>query len=100
MKKFDFRQAITILAILGVSGLVRPRAYKLHRADFIAEKIMFTRESSFQELPQSELPITRWRRSTEAFPSLLTVYERNRGSYDPEFEDWFDENILSELPTE
>ena len=100
MKKFDFRQAITILAILVVSVGVMPLAYKLHRADFEAEKIILTRESSFQELPRSELPITRWRRSTQAFSSLRTVYERNRGSYDPKFEDWFDENILNEFPSE
>lgn len=100
MKKIDLRQTITILAVLGVSAGVMPLAYKFFRADFIAERIMLAREASFQELPRSELPITRWRRSAEAFPSLRTVYERNKGSYDPEFEEWFDENILNELPSE
>ena len=100
MKKIDLRQAITILAILGVSVGIMPLAYKLFHADFMAEKIMLTRESSFRELPRSELPIARWSRATQAFPSLRTVYERNKGSYDPEFEEWFDENILNELPSE
>ena len=91
---------ITILAVFGVSAGVMPLAYKLSRSDFMAEKIMLTREASFLELPRSELPIARWRRSAEAFPSLRTLYERNKGSYDPEFEEWFDENILNELPSE
>ena len=100
MKQPDLRQAITILAVFGVSGAMMPLAYRLLRADFVAEKIVLTRESSFRELPRSELPITRWRRATQAFPSLRTVYERNKGSYDPEFEEWFDENILNGLPSE
>jgi len=100
MKKIDLRQAITILAVLGVSGGIMPLAYKLLRADFIAETIMLTRESSFRELPQSELPIARWRKATQAFPSLRTVYERDKGSYDPEFAEWYDENILNELPSD
>jgi len=100
MKKIDLGQAITILAILGVIGGIMLLAYELQRTDFMAARIMLTRESSFQELPRSELPIARWRRATQAFPSLRTVYERNKGSYDPEFEEWFDENILNELPSE
>ena len=100
MTKVDFRQAITILAVLGVSGGTMPLAYRLFRADFMAERIMLTRESSFRELPQSELPIARWRKATEAFPRLRTVYERNKSRYDPEFAEWYDENILNELPSE
>ena len=100
MKKIDLGQAIKILAVLGVIGGIMLLAYELQRTDFMAARIMLTRESSFRELPRSELPIARWRRATQAFPSLRTVYERNKGSYDPEFEEWWDENILNELPSE
>ena len=71
-----------------------------YRLDLLAGRILLTREWSFRELPRSELPIARWRRFTQGFPSVRTAYDRNKGSYDPDFEEWFEENILNELPNE
>ena len=71
-----------------------------YRLDLLASKIVLTREWTFREIPRSELPIERWRRATEGMPSMRIVYERNRGTYDPEFEEWFEKNILNAIPDE
>ena len=71
-----------------------------YRLDLLAARIILTREWTFRELPRSELPTERWRRATEGMPSMRTVYERNRGTYDPEFEEWFEENILNAISDE
>jgi len=66
-----------------------------YRLDLLASRILLTREWTFRELRRSELPVARWRRATEGMPSMRAAYERNKGTYDPEFEEWFEENIIN-----
>ena len=75
-------------------------ALEQYRLNLFAGRMLQTREWAFRELPRSELPSARWRSATEGFPTLRKVYESNRGSYNPEFEGWFDDNIINKIPTE
>jgi hypothetical protein len=70
------------------------------RMGALAMRVLLTREWSFQEVPRSELPIARWRRSTQNSPAIRASYWLNKDSFDPEFAEWFAENILNEIPNE
>jgi hypothetical protein len=61
-------------------------------------RVLITRQWSFQELPRDSLPVETWQRVTQQMPSLITVYEREKQAFDPEFVEWFDTNILERLP--
>lgn len=69
-------------------------ALEQFRLDTVAQRLMLVMEWSFLEIPRSELPIDRWRRSVQASPARQALYWRNKGSYNPEFEQWFEETIL------
>ena len=64
------------------------------RLEAMSMRVLITRQWSFQELPRAALPTATWRRVTASYPNLLSVYEREKDGFDPEFVRWFDENIV------
>lgn len=65
------------------------------RLEAMLMRILITRQWSFQELPRASLPVGSWKRITESYPSLIPLYQREKESFDPEFVEWFDENIIA-----
>jgi len=51
-------------------------------------------EWTFRELPLSELPVNSWRRVSKR-PSWREIWSERKGEFDPEFERWIDEAVVS-----
>jgi hypothetical protein len=65
------------------------------RVESWALRALLLREWSYRELPESELPVRRWRENTRTLNAHVTVFERQKENLDPGFVEWYEENIVS-----
>ena len=66
------------------------------RIDFFLVEAFLIREWSYKELPESELPIERWRRNHRQVERYKIVWEREKLNFDAGFVQFMEENVVKE----
>jgi len=59
-----------------------------------AMRVLLVREWSYKELPESEIPVERWKRNQNRVEQLRMVFEREKGNLDPGFVQFMEENVV------
>ena len=59
-----------------------------------AMRVLLVREWSYKELPESEIPVERWKRNQNRVEQLRMVFEREKGDLDPGFVQFMEENVV------
>ena len=59
-----------------------------------AMRVLLVREWSYKELPESEIPVERWKRNQNRVQQLRMVFEREKGDLDPGFVQFMEENVV------
>ena len=59
-----------------------------------AMRVLLVREWSYRELPESEIPVERWKRNQNRVEQLRMVFEREKGDLDPGFVQFMEENVV------
>ncbi len=59
-----------------------------------AMRVLLVREWSYRELPESEIPVERWKRNQNRVEQLRMAFEREKGDLDPGFVQFMEENVV------